>query len=138
VCYYHDKQPGRFCNPALWASKTIDQVWTMIWTIWLCCNGELYGKDYEEQWSIALQTTCDRVWAIYKRAKDPDNNKLTATLHLQPITEVLKWMKCHLDAYLATDEVYLEQNVDPAKFYKTPWVTTQLVAITRRCMVWQH
>jgi hypothetical protein len=25
----------------------------------------------------------------------------------------MKWTKHHLDAYLATAEVYLEQNVDP-------------------------
>jgi hypothetical protein len=36
------------------------------------------------------------------------------TLHAQPIKEVMKWMKCHLDAYLATAEVYLEQNIDPS------------------------
>ncbi len=82
-------------------------------TIWLCCNGELYGKDYEEQWSIALRTTHDREWAIYERTKDSDNPKLTTTLHLQPIKEVLKWMKCHLDAYLAMAKVYLEQSIDP-------------------------
>jgi hypothetical protein len=91
-------------------------------------------------WTIwKLRTiTHDRVRAIYEAAKDPDTPKLTTTLNLQPITEVLKWTKCHLDAYLATAEVYLEQNVDPCKFYKTPWVTTQVVAIMRRCMVWQH
>jgi hypothetical protein len=71
-------------------------------TIWLCHNSELLVKDKKEQQSIALQTT-----------RDPDNPELTTTLHLQPITEVLKWMKCHLDAYLATAEVYLEQSIDP-------------------------
>jgi hypothetical protein len=39
--------------------------------------------------------------------------KLTTTLHLQPIKEVLKWTKCHLDAYLAMAKVYLKQNIDP-------------------------
>jgi hypothetical protein len=61
----------------------------------------------------SLQTTRDRVRAIYERTKDSNNPKLTTTLHSQPITEVLKWTKCHLDAYLATAEVYLEQSVDP-------------------------
>jgi len=30
-----------------------------------------------------------------------------------PVEEILKWTKTHLDAYLATAEVILEQNVDP-------------------------
>jgi hypothetical protein len=50
-----------------------------------------------------LWTACDRVWAIYERTKDINKPKLTTTLHLQPIMEVLKWTKRHLDdAYLAT------------------------------------
>jgi hypothetical protein len=113
ACYYHERQPGCSYNPSLWATKTIDQVWTKFQTIWLCCNGELYGKDYKEQQAIVLQTTHKIVQAIYERAKDGDNPELTTTLHSQPITEVLNWTKCHLDAYLATAEVYLEQNVDP-------------------------
>jgi hypothetical protein len=48
----------------------------MFWTIWICHNGELYGKDYEEQWSIAFWTTHDRVQAIYERTKFSNNPKL--------------------------------------------------------------
>jgi hypothetical protein len=29
----------------------------MFRTIWLCRDGELYGKDYEEEQAIALSTT---------------------------------------------------------------------------------
>jgi hypothetical protein len=31
---------------------------------------------------------------------------------MQPIKAVMQWIKCHLDAYLATAKVYLEQNVE--------------------------
>jgi hypothetical protein len=34
-------------------------------------------------------------------------------LHSQPLEQILKWTKSHLDAYLVTAEVILEQNVDP-------------------------
>jgi hypothetical protein len=36
-----------------------------------------------------------------------------AILHAKPLEEILKWTKAHLNAYLATAEVILEQNVDP-------------------------
>jgi hypothetical protein len=52
--YYYERRPGRRFNPALWARKTIDQVWTTFRTIWLCRNSELYGKDYVEEQAIAL------------------------------------------------------------------------------------
>ena len=34
-------------------------------------------------------------------------------LHRLPVEEILNWTKTHLDAYLATAIVILEQNVDP-------------------------
>jgi hypothetical protein len=100
-------------QPTLWARKTTDQVWTTFRTIWLCRNGELYGKNYKEQWTIALHTTRESVRRIYHQSKDQVSEEDSNTLHAQPIEEVMKWMKRHLDAYLATAEVYLEQNVDP-------------------------
>jgi hypothetical protein len=45
--------------------------------------------------------------------KDQVSKEDSNTLHSQPIEEVMKWTKCHLDVYLATAEVYLEQNVNP-------------------------
>jgi hypothetical protein len=111
--YYYERRPGHLFNPTLWARKTIDQVWTTFRTIWLCRNGELYGKNYEEQQTIALRTTRESVRRIYHQSKDQVSEEDSNTLHAQPIEEVMKWMKRHLDAYLATAEVYLEQNVDP-------------------------
>jgi hypothetical protein len=104
---------GRLFNPTLWARKTIEQVWTTFCTIWICRKGELHGKNYEEQQTIALCTTRESVQRIYRQSKDQVSEEDSNTLHAQPIEEVMKWTKCHLDAYLATAEVYLEQNVDP-------------------------
>jgi hypothetical protein len=50
---------------------------------------------------------------IYEASKGKVSEWDSSILHAQPIEEVLKWMKRHLDAYLATAEVYLDQNVDP-------------------------
>jgi hypothetical protein len=37
--------------------KTIDAIWDYFLTIWTEWNGELYGKDYDEQQAIALEMT---------------------------------------------------------------------------------
>jgi hypothetical protein len=111
-------------------------VWTMFWTIWLCQNGELYGKHYKEKWSIALWTTHDRVWAIYERTKDSNNpNSQTAPGTNQGSLEVDK----------------MSPRCIPSNGQSVPWtkhwprltlqdslVTTWVVAIMRRCMAWQH
>lgn len=112
--YYYERRPGRKFTPTLWARKTADQIWTTFRTIWLCRNGELYGKDYDEERAIALRTTRQAVREIYEDSKELVSERDSSILHAQPINEVLKWTKRHLDAYLATAEVYLEQNVDPA------------------------
>jgi hypothetical protein len=111
--YYRDRRPGHPFNPTLWMRKTIDQVWLLFRTIWLCRNGEKYGKDYDEQRAIALETTRNKVREIYEQARSDVDSVTSSRLHAQPLEEILKWTKRHLDAYLATAEVYLAQNIDP-------------------------
>jgi hypothetical protein len=41
------------------------------------------------------------------------NEAESAILHARPLEQILTWTKAHLDAYLATAEVILEQNIDP-------------------------
>ena len=93
--------------------KTIDVIWQIFFTLWTCRNGEKYGKDYDEQHAIALETSHDEVQHIYVQMKNSVNDAESALLHSCPLEEILTWMKAHLDAYLATAKVILEQNVDP-------------------------
>jgi hypothetical protein len=86
--------------------KTAEAIWQIFLKIWLTRNGELYGKNYEEQKEIALRMTRDEVTRIYEEAKHYVNDA-------GPLEQILNWSKAHLDAYLATAEVILEQNIDP-------------------------
>jgi hypothetical protein len=38
-------------------TKMVDAIWDYFLTIWIEWNGELYGKDYDKQQAIALETT---------------------------------------------------------------------------------
>jgi len=95
--------------------KTIDQLWKFFRSIWNCRNGELHGKDYEEVQAkkIALLTTRTEAQRVYKESKNQVTDCEARVLHPLPIEEILRWTKAHLDAYLVTTEVILEQNVDP-------------------------
>ena len=55
--YYKARQPGDKYTPTLWMRKTIDEIWQIFFTLWTCRNGEKYGKDYDEQCKIALETS---------------------------------------------------------------------------------
>jgi hypothetical protein len=111
--YYKVWQPGDMYNPNLWMQKTIDMIWQVFLTIWNTQNGELYGKNYEEQCKIAIETTCDEVSRIYEEAKHYVYDAESARLDSRPLEQILRWTKSHLDAYLVTVEVILEQNIDP-------------------------
>jgi hypothetical protein len=73
----------------------------------------MYGKDYDEQQAIALETTWAEVEQIYEGSKQYVNDSESAILHARPLEQILTWTKAHLYAYLATAEVILEQNIDP-------------------------
>jgi hypothetical protein len=111
--YYKFRQPGESYNPNLWMTKIIDAIWDYFLLIWTDRNGKLYGKDYDEQRAIALETTRAEVEQIYEGSKQYVNNSEIGILHARPLEEILTWTKAHLDAYFATAKVILEQNVDP-------------------------
>ena len=48
------------------------------------------------------------------------NDEESALLHSRPLEEILTWTKAHLDAFLATAEVILEQNVDTGSVDRLP------------------
>jgi len=50
---------------------------------------------------------------VYEDSKNQVTDRKARVLHPLSIEEILKWTKAHLDAYLATAEVILEQNVEP-------------------------
>jgi hypothetical protein len=111
--YYKVRQPGESFNPTLWMTKTVDAIWDYFLLIWTERNGELYEKDYDEQQAIALETTQAKVEQIYEGLKHYVNNAESAILHARPLEQILIWTKAPLDAYLATAEVILEQNINP-------------------------
>jgi hypothetical protein len=70
--------------------------------IWNAQNGELYSKDYDEQWAIALETTWAKVKKLYEGLKHYVSDAESTILHARPLKQILTWTKAHLDAYLAT------------------------------------
>ena len=111
--YYTHREPGEKFTPKLWMRKTIDQMWKFYIALWHCRNGELHGHDFEESKRKVLEVTRTTAKRLYREAQEQDNNPEAHILHRTPLEDLLNWTKSHLDAYLATAEVILEQNVDP-------------------------
>jgi hypothetical protein len=65
--------------------KTVEAIWQIFLKIWLTRNGELYGKNYEEQREIALEMTRSKVTQIYEDAKHYVNDEESRMLHGRPL-----------------------------------------------------
>jgi hypothetical protein len=50
---------------------------------------------------------------IYEEVKHYVNDEESAILHSRLLEQILTWTKTHLNAYIVTAKVILEQNVDP-------------------------
>jgi hypothetical protein len=50
---------------------------------------------------------------MYQRTRNQVPMPDARIIHQLPIDQILNWTKSHLNAYLATAEVILEQNIDP-------------------------
>ena len=99
----HDINPALYCAALLSPSQFHSAL----------PNEYKYGTDYDKQRAIALETSQDAVRHLYEWTKHSVNDEESALLHSRPLEEILTWTKAHLDAFLATAEVILEQNVDP-------------------------
>jgi hypothetical protein len=100
--------------------KTVDAIWDDYLTIRTARNGELYRKDYDKQWAIALETTWAKVEQLYEGSKHYVNDAEIAILHARPLKQILTWTKVHLDVYLATAEVILEQKQHWPRIVRVP------------------
>jgi hypothetical protein len=86
--YYKFRQPRDSYNLNLWMTKTVDAIWDYFLLIWTDRNGELYGKDYDEQRVIALETTQAKVEQTYEGSKHYVNNAESAVLHARPLEQI--------------------------------------------------
>ena len=111
--YYRYRRPPEPHSPKLWMRKTIDQIWNLYLSLWQCRNGELHGPDFETTRKKALDATRASVQRAFAQTQGNVSDYDRRLLHRHPVSEILAWTKSHLDAYLATAEVILEQNVEP-------------------------
>jgi len=92
---------------------TRNKAWHYYITIWHCRNGELHGHIFEESRQKALEMKRQKAQAIYTGTEGTVTEAEARLLHRDNVVNILNWTKAHLNAYLATAEVILEQNVDP-------------------------
>jgi hypothetical protein len=92
----------------------IKEHWVFLIAIWKQRNTELHGTDsaisMEQQ---RKETATEAGVAVYQSTIGKVSQMDSIVLHHARIEEILKWTKEHLDAYLASADVIIDQREEP-------------------------
>jgi hypothetical protein len=113
--YEKIRQLGESFTLDQWMRTVIKELWVFSIAIWKHRNTELHGTDGAismEQWR--KETVTDEAVAVYQATIGNVSQMDSVVLHHARIDEILKWTKEeHLDAYLASADVIIDQRDKP-------------------------
>jgi hypothetical protein len=92
----------------------IKELWEFSITIWKQRNAEeLHGTDGATSMEQRRKDTANEAVAVYQSTIGKVSPTDSVVLHHARIEEILKWTKEHLDAYLASADVIIDQRDEP-------------------------
>ena len=108
--YYKIRQPGESFTPDQWMRTVIKELWEFSITIWIQRNAELHGTDGAISMEQRRKDTANEAVMVYQVTIGKVSPTDSVVLHHARIKEILKWTKEHLDAYLASADVIIDQR----------------------------
>jgi hypothetical protein len=91
----------------------IKELWVFSIIIWKQRNSELHGTDGAISMEQIRKETVTEAVPVYQSTIGNVSQMDSIVLHHARIEEILKWMKEHLDAYLASADVIIDQRDEP-------------------------
>jgi hypothetical protein len=91
----------------------IKELWMFSIAIWKQRNTELHGTDGAISMEQCRKETATEAVAVYQSTIGKVSQTDSVVLHHARIEEILKWTKEHLDAYLASANVIIDQCDEP-------------------------
>jgi hypothetical protein len=95
------------------AHRNIMEQWTFSIAIWKQRNAELHGIDGAVSIEQRRKETASEAAAVYQATIGKVSPMDSILLHHSRIEEILKWTKEHLDTYLASADVIIDQRDEP-------------------------
>ena len=92
---------------------TITELWKFSITIWKQRNTEVHGTDSAISLEKRRKETALEAERVYNETIGKVSQTDSIVLHHTRIEVILKWTKEHLDAYLASADVIIEQRDEP-------------------------
>jgi hypothetical protein len=107
--YYKIRQPGESFTPDQWMRTVIKELWAFLIAMWKQQNTELHGTDG----AISMEQRRKKETVYQATTIGNVSPSDSVVLHHARIDEILKWTKEHLDAYLASANVIIDQRDEP-------------------------
>ena len=111
--YYKERQPGESFTPDQWMRTIIKELWVFSITIWKQRNTELHGTDGAISLEKRRKETATEAISVYQATLGKVSQSDSLVLHNSSIALILNWTKEHLDAYLESADVIIEQWDEP-------------------------
>jgi hypothetical protein len=91
----------------------VKELWVFSIAIWKQPNTELHGTDGAISMEQRRKEAETEAVAVYQSTIGQVSQTDSVVLHHARIEEILKWTKEHLDAYLASADVIIDQRDKP-------------------------
>jgi hypothetical protein len=91
----------------------IKELWAFSIAIWKQRNTELHGTDGAISMEQRRKETATEAVSVYQATIGKLLPSDSVVLHHARINEVLKWTKEHLDAYLVSADMIIDQRDEP-------------------------
>ena len=111
--YYKIRRPGESFTPEQWMRSVIKELWKFSITIWKQRNTELHGTDSAISLERRRKETATEAAAVYQDTIGTVSPTDSLVLHHSRVEEILKWTQEHLDAYLQSADIIIEQRDEP-------------------------
>ena len=91
----------------------IKEVWILSIAIWKQRNTELHGTDSALSLERRRREAATAAAHVYQHTIGKISPTDSIVLHYKKIKEILKWNQEHLDAYLQSADIIIEQRDEP-------------------------
>ena len=111
--YYKIRQPGESYTSDQWMRSIITELWKLSITIWKQRNTELHGTDSALSLERRRKEAATAAAHVYQQTIGKISPTDSIVLHHKKIEEILKWNQEHLNAYLQSADIIIEQRDEP-------------------------
>jgi hypothetical protein len=111
--FYKLRKPGEYYTSDHWMRSVITALWQFSIHIWKQRNTELHGTDSALSLERRHKEATGAATVVYQNTLGKISPTDSFVLHHSRLEEIIHWNQEHLDAYLNSSDIIIEQRDEP-------------------------